>query len=119
MQQPGELDDRHGSASWARIGVARCWMFSIRTTVGSSAAVTHSELGSSARTIRRVTMSCSERFLSERRSCSPRWSSTAGSADRRVEPASASVPARRPSRRTRSSGLAATKAASPRPAAKT
>ena len=57
---------------------------------------------------------CSSRSLSERSSCSPRWSSTAGSAERRVEPASATVEARRPSRRTSSSGEAATNAASPR-----
>ena len=42
--------------------------------------------------MRRVTIACSSRSLSERSSCSPRWSSTAGSALRRVEPASASVP---------------------------
>ena len=107
-----------GRASCARIGVARCWMLAIRATTGSSAAVTHTLTGRSARTMRRVTIACSSRSLSERSSCSPRWSSTAGSALRRVEPASASVPARRPSRRTSSSGLAATNALSPRPAQK-
>ena len=66
-----------------------------------------------------ATIACSSRSLSERSSCSPRWSSTAGSAERRVEPASATVWARRPSRRTSSSGEAADEGASPRPAAKT
>jgi hypothetical protein len=82
-------------------------------------AVTHRAIGSSARWMRRVTISCSPRSFSERRSCSPRWSSTAGSAERRVDPASASVPARQPSRRTSSSGLAARNVASPGPTAKT
>ena len=90
-------------------------MLAMRTMTGSSGAVTHTLSGRSARAIRRVTIACSSRSLPERRSCSPRWSSTAGSALRRAEPASASVPARRPSRRTSSSGLAATKALSPRP----
>ena len=66
-----------------------------------------------------MTIACSSRSLAERSSCSPRWSSTAGSALRRVEPASASVPARSPSRRTSSSGLAARKVDAPRPTAKT
>ena len=94
-------------------------MFAIFTTTGSSAAVTQTLCGRSARTMRRLTIACSSRSLSERRSCSPRWSSTAGSALRRVEPASASVPARSPSRRTSSSGLAAMNAPSPRAAQKT
>ena len=64
-------------------------------------------------------MSCSSRSLAEPISCSPRCASTAGSAERRVEPASATVDARSPSRRTSSSGEAPTKAASPRPAQKT
>ena len=93
-------------------------MLAILTTSGSSAAVTQTACGRSARAMRRVTIACSSRSLVERSSCSPRWSSTAGSALRRVEPASASVAARRPSRRTSSSGLAATNAASPRPAQK-
>ena len=46
------------------------------------------------------------------RSCSPRWSSTAGSALRRVEPASATVATPAPRRRTSSSGLAPRNAAS-------
>ena len=91
-------------------------MLAMRTTTGSSAAVTQTLWGRSARTMRRVTIACSSRSLAERRSCSPRWSSTAGSALRRVEPASASVPARSPSRRTSSSGLAAMNALSPRAA---
>ena len=66
--------------------------------------------------MRRVTIACSSRSLAERSRRSPRWSSTAGSALRRVEPASASVAARSPSRRISSSGEAATNAASPRPA---
>ena len=43
--------------------------------------------------MRSLTIRCSRRFLSLRRSCSPRWSSTAGSELRRVEPASATVDA--------------------------
>ena len=85
-------------------------MFAIRTITGSSAAVTQTLCGRSARAMRRATIACSSRSLAERSSCSPRWSSTAGSALRRVEPASASVAARMPSRRTSSSGLAATNA---------
>ena len=64
--------------------------------------------------MRRATIACSSRSLALLRSCSPRWSSTAGSALRRVVPASATVWARWPSRRTSSSGLAPTKAASGR-----
>ena len=94
-------------------------MFATLTIAGSSGAATQTACGRSARAIRRVTISCSSRSLSERMSCSPRWSSTAGSADRRVEPASATVDARRPSRRTSSSGEAAMNAASPRPAQNT
>ena len=94
-------------------------MFATLISVGSSGAVTQTLYGRSARTIRRVTIACSSRSFSERRSCSPRWSSTAGSAERRVEPASATVEARWPSRRTSSSGEAATNAASPMPAQKT
>ena len=93
-------------------------MFAIFTITGSSAAATHRLCGRSARSMRRATIACSARSLSERSSCSPRWSSTDGSALRRVEPASASVLARMPSRRMSSSGLAATNAASPRPAQK-
>src|SRR5207247_1422791 len=53
--------------------------------------------------------------LVERRSCSPKWSSTAGSALRRVEPASAIVAAPAPLLRTRSSGLAPMNAPSGEP----
>ena len=88
-------------------------MFATRMIAGSSGAVTHTLCGRSARTMRRATMACSSRSLSERSSCSPRWASTAGSAERRVEPASATVEARRPSRRTSSSGEAPTNAAPP------
>jgi hypothetical protein len=49
--------------------------------------------------MRRTTIACSSRSLPDAAACSPRWSSTAGSALRRVEPASASVAARIPSRR--------------------
>ncbi len=91
-------------------------MFATRTIAGSSGAATHTLSGRSAREMRRVTMSCSSRSLPDCSSCSPRCGSTAGSAERRVEPASATVEARRPSRRTSSSGDAPTKAASPRPA---
>ena len=108
-----------GWASCARIGVARCWMFATLISAGSSGAATQTACGRSARAIRRDTISCSSRSLSLRSSCSPRWSSTAGSAERRVEPASATVCARAPSRRISSSGEAATNAASPRPAQKT
>ena len=66
-------------------------MFAIRTTTGSRRAVTQTACGRSARAIRRATIACSSRSLSLRSSCSPRWSSTAGSALRRVDPASASV----------------------------
>ena len=91
-------------------------MLATRTIAGSSGAATQTLSGRSARAIRRVTIACSSRSFSERSSCSPRWASTAGSAERRVEPASATVDARRPSRRTSSSGEAPTNAASPRPA---
>ena len=57
-------------------------------------------------------MRCSRRSLSLRSSCSPRWSSTAGSELRRVEPARATVETLAPERRTSSSGLAPMKAAS-------
>ena len=94
-------------------------MFATRTSAGSGAAVTHTECGRSARAIRRTTIAFSSRSLSLWSSCSPRWSSTAGSALRREEPASATVLARWPSRRTSSSGLAAMNVASPRPTANT
>ena len=108
MQPPGQLDRGNGSDSWARIGVARCCTFSTLIRTGSSAAATHRLTGSRVRWILRSTMACSSRFLGLWRSCSPRWSSTAGSALRRVVPASATVWARAPSRRTSSSGLAPT-----------
>ena len=85
-------------------------MFAIFTITGSSAAATHRLCGRSARSMRRATIACSARSLSERSSCSPRWSSTEGSALRRADPASARVLARIPSRRISSSGLAATNA---------
>ena len=50
--------------------------------------------GSSVRSIRRATIACSSRSLALCSSCSPRWSSTDGSALRRVVPASATVWAR-------------------------
>ena len=118
----GELDRaRRGCASCARIGVARCWMLATlhdRRLVGAPS--TQTLCGRSARTIRRVTIACSSRSLSERSSCSPRWSSTAGSAraarragqrdaSRRAGPRGARA-ARARRRRTRSS---------PRPAQKT
>ena len=49
--------------------------------------------------MRRATIAFSSRSLALCSSCSPRWSSTAGSALRRIEPASATVLARWPSRR--------------------
>ncbi len=94
-------------------------MLATRTSTGSGVAVTHSAWRLSVRSMRRITIACSSRSFSERSSCSPRWSSTAGSALRRVEPASASVLTRWPSRRTSSSGLAAISALSPRPTQKT
>ena len=94
-------------------------MLATLTTVGSSGAVTQTACGRSARAIRRATIACSSRSLAEPSSCSPRWSSTAGSAERRIEPASATVEVRSPSRRTSSSGEAATNALSPRPAQNT
>ncbi len=64
-------------------------MFATLTSPGSDAASTQTECRRSERSIRRTTISCSCRSLGERRSCSPRWSSTDGSALRLVEPASA------------------------------
>ena len=92
-------------------------MLATLTRPGSGAASTQTAWLRSARSIRRTTISCSRRSLAERRSCSPRWSSTAGSALRRVEPASATVAAPAPVRRTSSSGLAPRKAASGEPTA--
>ena len=66
-------------------------MLATLTSAGSSGAATQTACGRSARAIRRTTIACSSRSLSQRSSCSPRWSSTAGSALRRVEPASATV----------------------------
>ena len=95
QQQPGELDaPAPARASWARIGVARCWTLWTLTSTGSSPAATQRLTGSSARSIRRATIACSSRSFGLCRSCSPRWSSTAGSALRRVVPASATVWAR-------------------------
>ena len=76
---------------------------------GRRPAATHRLTGASVRSIRRATIACSSRSLALFSSCSPRWSSTDGSALRRVVPASATVWARWPSRRTSSSGLAPTK----------
>ena len=87
-------------------------MLATLTTSGSGAVSTQTEWGRSLRTIRSATIRCSRRFLSLRSSCSPRWSSTAGSELRRVEPASATVEAPAPERRISSSGLAPRKAAS-------
>ena len=61
-------------------------MLATLITAGSRSASTQTERGASARSIRRATIRCSTRFLALCRSCSPRWSSTAGSALRRVEP---------------------------------
>ncbi len=87
-------------------------MFATLISAGSGSASTQTACGRSARSIRLATIRCSSRFLALCRSCSPRWSSTAGSALRRVEPASATVAAPAPRRRIRSSGLAPRKAAS-------
>src|ERR1044072_8172184 len=99
------------SASWAITGVARCWMLATLITSGSGALCTQTACGRSARTIRSATIRCSRRSLSLRSSCSPRWSSTAGSELRRVEPARATVEAPAPERRVSSSGLAPRSAA--------
>ena len=90
-------------------GAARCGPSRARAGRRPS---TQTLTGSSVRSIRCATIACSARFFALVRSCSPRWSSTAGSALRRVVPASATVCARAPSRRTSSSGLAPTNAAS-------
>ena len=87
--RPASSTTLTGRASCARIGVARCWMLATLTTAGSSGAVTQTACGRSVRAIRRATIACSSRSLAEPSSCSPRWSSTAGSAERRIEPASA------------------------------
>ena len=87
-------------------------MLATLTTSGSGAVSTQTECGRRRRTIRSETIRCSRRFLSLRSSCSPRWSSTAGSELRLIEPASATVETPAPERRTRSSGLAPMKAAS-------
>src|SRR3954468_24379543 len=87
-------------------------MFATLTISGSGAASTQTACGRRARTMRSATIRCSRRSLSLRSSCSPRWSSTAGSELRRVEPARATVETLAPARRTSSSGLAPMKAAS-------
>ena len=87
-------------------------MLATLITSGSAAASTQTECGRRMRTMRSETIRCSRRFLSLRRSCSPRWSSTAGSELRRIEPARATVETLAPERRTSSSGLAPKKAAS-------
>ena len=87
-------------------------MLATLTTSGSGAVSTQTACGRSLRTMRSATIRCSRRFLSLRSSCSPRWSSTAGSELRRVEPARATVEAPAPERRISSSGLAPRKAAS-------
>ena len=50
-----------GVASCARIGVARCWMLAILTSVGSGAAATQTACGRRMRSIRRATIACSSR----------------------------------------------------------
>ena len=87
-------------------------MLATLTISGSGAASTQTACGRRVRAIRSVTIACSRRSLSLRRSCSPRWSSTAGSELRRVEPASATVETLAPERRSSSSGLAPMNAAS-------
>ncbi len=93
-------------------------MLATVTISGSAPVSTQTACGRSRRTMRSTTMRCSRRSLSERRRRSPRWSSTAGSELRRVEPARATVETPAPERRTRSSGLAPMKAASGVPAQK-
>src|SRR3954453_14693044 len=75
---------------------------------GSGAAWTHTEYGRRDRSMRRTTISCSDRSFAEVRSSSPRWSAPEGSALRLVDPARPTVAALDPLRRTRSSGLAPT-----------
>ena len=109
---PASSTAERGSASWATIGVARCWMLATLTISGSGAVSTQTACGRSVRAMRSATIACSRRSLSLRSSCSPRWSSTAGSELRRVEPARATVETLAPERRSSSSGLAPMKAAS-------
>src|ERR1044072_4915217 len=111
-RNPPSSNGQRGSASWARTGVARCWMLATLTISGSGACSTQTACGRRARTIRSATIRCSRRSLPLRRSCSPRWSSTAGSELRPVEPARATVETLAPERRTRTYGLAPMKAAS-------
>ena len=71
-------------------------MLATLTTAGSSSGWTQTESGRSERAMRRATISCSSRTLALCSICSPRWSSTAGSALRRVDPARATVAATAP-----------------------
>ena len=87
-------------------------MLATLTISGSGAVSTQTAWGRRTRAIRSATIACSRRSLSLRRSCSPRWSSTAGSELRRVDPARATVETLAPERRISSSGLAPTNAAS-------
>ncbi len=61
-------------------------MLATLTSPGSGAASTQTEYGRRARSIRRTTISCSDRSFADVRSCSPRWSSTEGSALRLRRP---------------------------------
>ena len=61
-----------GAVSWARIGVARCWMLAIFTSAGSGAAATHTAWGRSMRSMPRA-----------RRLRAPRGSSRRAGAARR------------------------------------
>ena len=66
-------------------------MFATFTMAGSSAAATQIDRGSRERSIVPTTIRCSSRSFGLCSSRSPRWSSTAGSALRRADPASATV----------------------------
>ena len=102
---PASSTAERESASWAWIGVARCWMLAILTRPGSGAGSTQTEWGASRRTIRRTTISCSARSLALVSSRWPMWSSTAGSELRLAEPARATVAA--PGPRAADQGLGA------------
>ena len=62
-RSPASSTAERGSASWAWIGVARCWMFATLTSCGSGSEATQTACGRSARSIRRATISCSRAVL--------------------------------------------------------
>ena len=106
------------SVSWATIGVARCWMLAMLMTSGLAGALDPDRM-------RLAACGRSGARRSPARDGPSRCAAAArrggrrqpGSALRRVEPASATVAAPAPLRRTRSSGLAPMNAASGVPTA--